>query len=306
MADLDFERLLKSYDLGVFINAKRLSSGFANENYRLETDKGVFLARLCKQQPLENIEYELWVLKGLKSLDFPAAYPIARKDGSLISDSSAGYFVFYDFISGSEPEANIETAKEIGNASAKIGLFPNPEEKIKQNYLDWECCEQVLARIPESKNPKPDIFDFYIEQTEKLREAYHADLPKGLVHGDIFTDNTLFNGNKLSAIIDFEEACYENLLFEVGVAINGFCFKENRLSSELLDSYLNEYQKIRPLSSEELKWLPDYIKRGAHAMLTWHLQNDLVDVPNERQESRVRELCDRINLLESDLQEIIL
>ena len=53
-------------------------------------------------------------------------------------------------------------------------------------------------------------------------------LPRCLVHGDLFPDNTMFKGNQLLAILDFEVICVENLLHELGTAIHGFCYVDNK------------------------------------------------------------------------------
>ena len=40
-----------------------------------------------------------------------------------------------------------------------------------------------------------------------LEEHIKADLPQGLIHGDLYYDNVLVEGKQLKAIIDFGEAC---------------------------------------------------------------------------------------------------
>ena len=61
-------------------------------------------------------------------------------------------------------------------------------------------------------------------QLESMEPQLNASLPMGLLHGDLFLDNTLFDGDKMLAILDFEEGCYDTLLLDVGMTIIGCCY----------------------------------------------------------------------------------
>ncbi|MEN7547989.1 homoserine kinase [Rapidithrix thailandica] len=288
------ETLLQSYSLGQLQSLDKLNSGFANVNYRLQTDQGSYLFRLCAQQPLEMIAYELDLMQLLKEIRFPTAFPIARKDGKYISHLEEGPVMVYDFVEGKEPEVNPETAAEIARAMSILHQHKAPPHLRKVNSLAFSNCHILIEKFDSAPYQYPDIFEYFVQETKALAEPLSHPLPNGLVHGDIFPDNTLFQGNRLRAIVDFEEACTDHFLFDIGVAINGFCFVNNVLSSECLNRFLNAYQ--RPLTPEEQELLPYYIRWGAHATIYWHLTNDLLHTPHPKQLDRVRELIERVTL----------
>ncbi|BDD07274.1 homoserine kinase [Aureibacter tunicatorum] len=296
------EEVLANYDLGDPIEWKVLSSGFANENYKLVTTKETVLLRVCKQQEREAIDFEMELMDRLKSEHFPSAYSRQRKDGKFVTPSEKGEIVIYDFVIGKEPQLNSNTCSEIANAVGILSKLPIDDSYAKPNAVSIDLCDHIIERIPNAKNRFDDIYEFFIEETNYLREALTANLPKGIVHGDIFPDNTLYDGDDLKAVIDFEEFCVERLMFDVGVTINGFCFIDNKLDESLLKIFIDTYQKQRKLTEDELSYLDKYIRWGAQAMIAWHLQNNLLDIPNEKQEARVRELIDRIKNL--DLQTV--
>ena len=121
-------------------------------------------------------------------------------------------------------------------------------------------------------------------------------LPRGLVHADLFPENTIFQGGKLAAVIDFEECCIDSFLFDIGTAINGFCFVENQLEGELLACFLREYDSIRGLEENEKRLLPAAIRWGAHGQICWHL--DLLSARNyPRSLARTGELLTRLEAL---------
>ena len=299
--------VLEQYDLGNLKNHSSLSTGWANENYKIETDQGTFLYRICKQQPLEYIIFETKLLELIKEIDFPSAYIFKRKDGEYISDSPSGRVMIYEFVSGHEPEANPETVGEIARAIARLNSYKNWSSISKKNSVHIDACKKLIEEFDNSPFQYPEIFKFFKKETEYLWEPLHVDLPKGIVHGDAFTDNTIYDGNKLKAIIDFEEACIDHYIFDVGIAFNGFCFNENNeLDEELFNVFLLEYNKIRPMEEKEWELLPYYIEMGAFGMVLWHVKNTLLVREHDKSLARVNELIERIQKLkEKDITSLI-
>lgn len=198
----------------------------------------------------------------LKIKDIPAAYPIPDSKNKFINAFGNDNAVIYEFIDGHHPEVNIETTKQIAKVAATLNLLEVPKSFIQKNWVDINFCKTVIQKIPEAVYPQPDIFEYFIEQTNYLEAPLSIKLPRCLVYGDLFPDNTMFKDNQLLAVLDFEVICVENLLHELGTAINGFCYVENKLSTELLYTFLNEYQKDYTLSQIEKELLPAYIQWG--------------------------------------------
>ncbi len=55
-------------------------------------------------------------------------------------------------------------------------------------------------------------------------------LPKGMIHGDLFADNLLFRGERLTSVLDFEAACRGKFIFDIATAVNALCFVDGRYS----------------------------------------------------------------------------
>jgi len=292
----DTNKVLQNYDLGEVSITKRLTSGFANINYKIKTTKSNFLFRICAEKSLKEIQYEIKVMNELRKIKFPTAFPIKRKDGEFINKTKFGEVVIYDFAVGGEPNVNEKTAKEIAKAVAKLNTLRNWKELKKGNAINLKLCRDNIGKFDSAKNKYSEIFEYFKEETEFLSKPLKEKVPQGLVHGDIFPDNTKFKGNKLVAILDFEEVCTDNLLFDIGVTINGFCFQNNKLNPKLLEVFMEEYQKIRKISPKERKLLPYYIQWGAHAMICWHLKH-LLNRKETKKLNRVKYLMNRVKRL---------
>ena len=49
-------------------------------------------------------------------------------------------------------------------------------------------------------------------------------LPKGIIHADVFQDNVFFINNKFSGLIDFYFACNDFFAYDIALTINAWCF----------------------------------------------------------------------------------
>ena len=91
-----------------------------------------------------------------------------------------------------------------------------------------------------------------VQGLELREQRVHRDLPRGVIHADLFRDNALFDGDRLTGIIDFYYACNDVLLYDVAVTVNDWCVNEDgSLDKTRLDALLAAYQQERPLTEQE-------------------------------------------------------
>lgn len=288
--------VLSSYNLGKIKSIKRLTKGYSNENYKVKTTTRKVLYRTFVYNDKAEIKYELALLRFLKKKKFPAAYPIANNANRYISKSKHGKVVIYEFIPGNEPTPSKKVVKEIGTALGRLNSFKKWKKYQRKNPIGFDFCALLIEQFDTASHQYPKIFKHFKVQSTHLKSLATADLPKGLIHADIFTDNTIFKKKKLQAILDFEEACTDVLMIEIGVAINGFCFKNDKLDLSLVKAFLTAYEKQRPMTKEEKILLPKFIQWGTHAILGWHLKILLEDKSLKRL-NRVKYLVDRAKYL---------
>ncbi|MBU8849904.1 MAG: phosphotransferase [Desulfobacterales bacterium] len=292
----DIQLLMDRYNSGKITDISLTIGGYANINYKVTTDKKEYLLKIHLNKKIADIVPEIKILEYLKTKDIPSAYPVPDRENKFINTLGNDNTVLYEFINGHHPEVNIETTRQIAKVAASLNLLEVPTSFTQKNWVDIDYCKTVIQKIPSAVYAQPDIFDYFIEQTSYLQEPLSVKLPRGLVHGDLFPDNTMFKGNKLLAVLDFEAICIENLLHELGTAIQGFCYVDNELSEELLHTFLNEYQKYYRLSQIEKELLPAYMQWGAHCMIAWHLTGVIEDNDTVKYK-RAQELIARVKQL---------
>ena len=84
-----------------------------------------------------------------------------------------------------------------------------------------------------------DRLDGLIQQSadERLRQLFEATpltlRNDGIIHGDLFLDNALFEEDRLSGVLDFSEACEGDFLFDLAVVAVSWCLNGNDPLSDI-------------------------------------------------------------------------
>jgi homoserine kinase type II len=82
-------------------------------------------------------------------------------------------------------------------------------------------------------------------------------LPAGVVHGDLFRDNALFAGGRLTGVIDFHHAARAPLAFDLAVTANDWCTAaDGTPEPRRLGALLAAYHARRPLTAMECGFWP--------------------------------------------------
>jgi homoserine kinase type II len=88
-----------------------------------------------------------------------------------------------------------------------------------------------------------------------IEKNWPSNLPKGIIHADLFKDNIIFDDNKVNGIIDFTFSCNDFYAFEVAICFNALCFdgNKNNLSFNVTKAknFIDGYSAIRKLSDDE-------------------------------------------------------
>jgi homoserine kinase type II len=99
-----------------------------------------------------------------------------------------------------------------------------------------------------------------LEEIARLRPRLDA-LPAANLHGDLFRDNVLFDGNRLSGVIDFHNACSGPMLYDLAIAANDWCVEPcGAFDRARLDALLAGYAALRPFGAAEAELWPAMLR----------------------------------------------
>ena len=286
-------------DVGDIEEISGLFLGYANINFRVRTTAGIYLARFCRAQPDERIHDEILLLRSIQGSGFPASYPVPRSDGEFISHHQQEKVMLYDFVEGETPLVTPDSAHQVGEALGRLSLQPVPQTYSSTALIDIEDLREFRSQKTTELQQYPEFQDEFLEQTASIESCLPFDLPRGFVHADAFPDNTIFRDGKLIALIDFEDSCVDALIFDIGMAIIGFGYRDEKLNLDQIGALLAGYRCQRQLSRAEQESLPAMARWCAHGLGFWHLRCYL-DRPNDRQHQRIHEIQRMVRGLRGD------
>jgi len=150
---------------------------------------------------------------------------------------------------------------EIGSYLAKLHQLSSSTEFYKKNAKNLSGCQQIFNQL-KSLLTETDI---HLLQAELNYQSNYIlpDLPKGVIHADLFKDNVLFNQGHISGILDFYNACNDYFLFDIAVTGNDWCVVNGVLDHQKLSAFILGYQTIRQLTENEKKHITAFFRLAA-------------------------------------------
>ena len=88
-------------------------------------------------------------------------------------------------------------------------------------------------------------------------------LPTGVIHGDLFVDNILFDGDEVTGIIDFYYAHDAAYAMDIAISLNAQAVLLDKGDQVRMQTFLDGYSELRPLSEAEQEALPILLRLGA-------------------------------------------
>ena len=130
----------------------------------------------------------------------------------------------------------------------------------RQNALSVQSWRKMFENIKENSSKihkdLPKLIEANLVDIEK---NWPSNLPKGIIHADLFKDNIIFDNNQVSGIIDFTFSCNDFYAFEVAICFNALCFDgpKNNLSFNVTkaNNFMNGYSQIRKITNDEKKYI---------------------------------------------------
>ena len=108
----------------------------------------------------------------------------------------------------------------------------------------------------------PGIHKLLKKELEIINHSWPKNLPKGIIHADLFPDNVFFKERKISGILDFYFSCHDFLIYDLAITINAWCFKKGKFNQLFFKQIIKGYQSKRTLTEKEKKQF-NIILRGA-------------------------------------------
>jgi Ser/Thr protein kinase RdoA (MazF antagonist) len=288
---------------GLNIDCLEFVGGIENSVYRYEKNGQSFFLRFgdISHMSFNLVSAEIdWVLY-LLNRNIPAVKPVASDNG-----------LFVERINTGSNSYNVVAFEEAEGDQLDFG---NPKSWNDSVVRDWGKTIGRMHSVTKEYKPKssrryefkPEVDLPLIKRESKkiinsisdLLQRMH-ELPKGrevygLVHSDIHVGNFFVKNDKISAILDFDRACYKWFISEVAIALYYPLYitslrensvEQRKFASEFLPVFREGYETEHRLNESWTEHLDMFI-RVRDAILFMYLPSDVPEALRERFRRRI-------------------
>lgn len=282
------DTILNEYGISEFA-FEPIKEGIANSSAFIQSSNKKYVVRVYAQgKKDEDIVFEINFQDYLREHDIPIPVIHKNSNGQELTiveiDNKRWQVILMDFVEGQSVtiKPSFELIAELARIQAKMHLLGIEFIKLnpRPNHLWTELHDGLASKVENTSVGGQEVKDL-IERIKKYSYPLSPDLPYGYNHLDIdFDGNVLTKENRVNGIVDFEDLKYSPVTVCLGYSL------WNILDDEGLESmkhYLNEYEKVRPLTSLEYEALPNVVFFRNYVMaiirlLLWEEDTPIEDI----------------------------
>lgn len=260
--------LLKPLALGELESLQGIEGGIENSNFFLTTSQGAFVLTLFERLQAAQLPFYLELMRHLAKRGIPVPEPHADAHGSLVHRVAGKPAAIVARLSGkSRMQPTAAECAAMGTMLARMHLAARDFTGSQPNLrgLEWwnETAPAVLPHLDESQAAllKAEL----ALQNHVQESSTYAALPRGPVHADVFRDNVMFDGERLTGVFDFYFAGVDTWLFDLAVCVNDWCVDTHSGATDRprAAALLRAYAAQRPLTRPERELLPAMLRAAA-------------------------------------------
>ncbi len=284
VSEEELARFVTGHGLGELRSCKGIAEGVENTNYLIETVKGRFILTLYEKRVApENLPFYLGLMEHLASKGIACPLPVRDRDGEQVAELAGRAAAIVTFLDGIS--ARLPTPRQcalLGQTLAQMHLAGSDYPRKLENSLGPQGWVQLYDRFkPRAHEVLPDLPAVVETEFAVLLPNWSTDLPKGVIHADLFPDNVFFLGDRLSGVIDFYFACNDLLAYDIGICLNAWCFDvSRRFDRDKAAALLGGYQSVRRLTPAEGRAIP-VLARGAALRFLLTRAHDWIATPKD-------------------------
>ncbi len=273
-------KILKQYDLRL-ISFKLFKDGVENTSMLVSTNSGKFVLRIYRKnrKKIKIVEQELRLMDFLRQNGIPIPQILPNTHGRHITifpyQNHRWNCIMMEFSQGVHPKKySTRFIQELAITQAKMHVLGKQfAKKEKKKNPVWKFLKEgYFASKIKTETIKKQKVKNILERTKNFAVQLPNGLPQGYNHLDITHDNILVKNNHLSAILDFDDACYSPMVVCLGYVLWDVLYITRKPSNLL--TYLSAYQRHRKLTKKEIAVLNSVLHFrnyviGAMEILFW-------------------------------------
>jgi len=255
---------LARYSVGELTDLVPIAAGIENTNYFVTTAGGRFVLTLYERLPAGELPFYLNLMAHLARCGVEAPAPEPDRTGalfSLLNGRPAGLVQRIEGTAIDRPDPAHCAA--VGAALGRLHCASQSYRARLTNRRGPAWWRQAARAVqPFLSAAQRDL----LAEEIKFQTGYgKGRLPKGAIHGDLFCDNVLFDGERVTGIIDFGFAATDFLAYDLAITANDWCLggSDGSLEPALCHALVHGYHAVRPLTDDERRQWPTLLRAAA-------------------------------------------
>lgn len=255
---------LAPFNVGELHTLRGIAAGITNTNYFVETSQARFVLTVFEKNDFDELPYFVRLMTHLSRHGILCPTPIVDAAGIALQRIHGKPALMVSCLKGTDvSQPNLTQIEAVAHTLARMHVASAGfhEQSHNQRGQGWRVmtAQQVMPKLaPVQQHLLQEELDFQ-------HGLDLSGLPHGVIHGDLFRDNVLFDGDALGGFIDFYYACHDVLAYDVAIAVNEWCVEAatGMFVDEKLATFMNAYQSVRPFTAVEKSAWPALLRRAA-------------------------------------------
>ena len=277
--DEELKAFIAEYAIGEVVSCKGIAEGIENSNYLLRAGGGTYILTLYEKRVApHDLPFFLALMEHLARRGIPCPTPIHGRDGSALRRLCGKPAAIVSFLDGMWPRRiHPFHCAGVGRALAALHAAVGDFGQSRANDLSLDGWRKLAAACtPRADEVKAGLADELKRELDELARAWPRDLPRGVIHADLFPDNVFFRGEAVSGLIDFYFACTDFFAYDLAICLNAWCFESDySFNVTKARALLAQYRAGRALDAAEIAALPVLARGSALRFLLTRLYDRL-------------------------------
>ncbi len=252
----DVRDILGAFGVGGYRAHSPIAAGTINTNLAVDTDVARYFLRVNEGKARADVEREAAIVAHIAARGVPTPVPVRASTGDSFLAWQDSFISLFPWVEGrvlTRRQMEPPQARSAGVALAQLHLASagfadhrpgryEPDEIRRRFQHIAAAADPALQEAVATLGPELDAAD---------RER-RPGLPLGLIHGDLFIDNVLYRADgSLAALLDFEQASWGRLAYDVAVTLLAFGFGGDDFDEANTRAFLDGYVSQRSLTQGE-------------------------------------------------------
>ena len=278
----DLAALVARYDIGTVVSCKGIAEGVENSNFLLETTGGRFILTLYEKRVSEgDLPFFVDLLDHLARRGSPVPAMIRDEDGIAIQQISGRAACVIQFLPGISlthptPDQCAAAGAALGGMHRAVADFGGAREN-SMGHTHWRAVAEGAGDLDLVIPGLQGIVD---EELSFLDAHWPKGLPAHVVHADLFPDNVLMLGDRVTGLIDFYFAASDFRAYDLAITHASWAFSADGTHCDMAraQALMRGYAGEIALTEAEVDVLP-LLARGASLRFLLTRAHDWIHTP---------------------------